>query len=171
MQQEAARDMRGEGFEHDPEKAVLQLFIEGAGGEEVIVPAVPDQVNGGNLAALAGHVREVLGADASKAKNLMLGTLGYLATAAVPHYEAEPAPAAKQKVDQALKAEREVLSGGGEAVAIPVYDWPRLENGHAIAGPAIVESDQTTILVTEGWGLTIDTHGNAMLERGNGDED
>jgi N-methylhydantoinase A/oxoprolinase/acetone carboxylase beta subunit len=47
-----------------------------------------------------------------------------------------------------------------------VYDRLRLAPGDAFAGPAIVESDDTTTVVPIGWHYRIDEYGNGVIERG-----
>jgi N-methylhydantoinase A len=46
-----------------------------------------------------------------------------------------------------------------------VYDRAALQVGAAFAGPAIVEQDDTTTLVTPGWHARVDRLGNLVLER------
>jgi N-methylhydantoinase A len=46
-----------------------------------------------------------------------------------------------------------------------VYDYAALEPGHVIAGPAIVESRDTTILVAPSWRGRMDTFGFFTLEQ------
>jgi N-methylhydantoinase A/oxoprolinase/acetone carboxylase beta subunit len=45
-----------------------------------------------------------------------------------------------------------------------VYDRSLLTHGHRLSGPALVESEQTTVLVSEGWRMTVDKFNNAVLE-------
>ena len=52
-------------------------------------------------------------------------------------------------------------------VELPLYERERMGNGHRVAGPAIVESRQTTMVVPAGWTLMVDSYDNAMIERTN----
>jgi N-methylhydantoinase A len=52
-------------------------------------------------------------------------------------------------------------------VAATVYDRAALQAGDTIAGPAIVEQDDTTTLLTPGWRGRVDRLGNLVLERSN----
>jgi N-methylhydantoinase A/oxoprolinase/acetone carboxylase beta subunit len=54
-------------------------------------------------------------------------------------------------------------------VDTPVYAMTALEPGHALTGPALVESDDTTLVVEPGWSLAVDRHG-AMVLTLNGEE-
>jgi N-methylhydantoinase A/oxoprolinase/acetone carboxylase beta subunit len=47
---------------------------------------------------------------------------------------------------------------------VPVYDGDRLVHGNRLAGPAIVESVNTTIVVPRGWSARYDGLGNCLLE-------
>jgi N-methylhydantoinase A len=46
-----------------------------------------------------------------------------------------------------------------------VHDRRALDSGSKIHGPAIVEQDDSTVLVAPGWRLTIGDAGNAVMER------
>ncbi len=46
----------------------------------------------------------------------------------------------------------------------PVYDYDRLEPGHVVPGPAIIELPFTTTLVTPGSRVTVDDYRNLVLE-------
>jgi N-methylhydantoinase A len=50
-------------------------------------------------------------------------------------------------------------------VEAAVYDRAALKAGDTFSGPAIIEQDDTTTLVTPGWHCRVDKLGNLMLER------
>jgi N-methylhydantoinase A len=50
-------------------------------------------------------------------------------------------------------------------VEAAVYDRAAMKAGDAFEGPAIVEQDDTTTLITPGWRGRVDSHGNLVLER------
>jgi N-methylhydantoinase A len=50
-------------------------------------------------------------------------------------------------------------------VEAAVYDRAAMKVGDAFDGPAIVEQDDTTTLITPGWRAHVDPHGNLILER------
>jgi N-methylhydantoinase A/oxoprolinase/acetone carboxylase beta subunit len=54
-------------------------------------------------------------------------------------------------------------------VATPVYAQDLIRCGNVIGGPAIIEAEDTTVVVEPGWGYTLDTYLNAVIER-NGSE-
>jgi N-methylhydantoinase A len=52
------------------------------------------------------------------------------------------------------------------AVEAAVYDRAALQVGDTFHGPAIIEQDDTTTLLTPGWQCRVDARGNLSLERG-----
>jgi N-methylhydantoinase A len=54
-----------------------------------------------------------------------------------------------------------------EPIATVVLDWTRLEPGARLAGPAVVEGPDTTVVVPPSWALTVDRWGNLLLRRQN----
>ena len=50
-------------------------------------------------------------------------------------------------------------------VEAAVYDRAAMKAGDAFEGPAIVEQDDTTTLITLGWRGRVDPNGNLVLER------
>lgn len=63
------------------------------------------------------------------------------------------------------KGAREI-SVGGSGVLASVYDWTQLVSGQVIAGPGIVESEFTTVLVPADVEATVDAYGNLVLDMG-----
>jgi len=53
---------------------------------------------------------------------------------------------------------------GGVRVETFVYDMARLAPGHTLSGPAIVESESTTVLIQSDWTLGVDEYGNCVIE-------
>jgi N-methylhydantoinase A/oxoprolinase/acetone carboxylase beta subunit len=49
-------------------------------------------------------------------------------------------------------------------VETPIYRQELLECGNAIVGPAIVEAEDTTIVVEPGWRFTLDEYMNALIK-------
>lgn len=82
--------------------------------------------------------------------NARLAVVGRLPAAAPPEAAARPEapPAATRRIR---------LEGG--AAAVPVFDFRALAPGQAVAGPAIVESDTTTILLWPGDRARMDGRG------------
>ena len=97
---------------------------------------------------------------------MRLSSIAYVASAPVPHFQWQQHPLTSFNVETARRGERKIWFGDEEGhVMTPVYDRTRMGNGHHVTGPAIVESNQTTILIPSGWRLKIDQYDNAVLER------
>jgi N-methylhydantoinase A len=66
---------------------------------------------------------------------------------------------------EAEKDRRNILLPGGEWAAVPVYDGPRVTAGASLEGPAIVDEDDTTLVVPPGWSCRRDEFLNYIMER------
>jgi len=168
MQKEAERDMRGEGFSADQVASLLELFIQPTeGGPEVKQTTEvnffedPSQVKG-----VIQQVRELLvGAGHGSAGELMLTTVSLMAQARVPHYDITETPLETGNVEQAIKVSRPVFLDTTKGVQeTAIYEMSRLKNGHQVSGPALIESEHTTVLIPSGWRLSVDKYNNAVLE-------
>jgi N-methylhydantoinase A len=51
-------------------------------------------------------------------------------------------------------------------VNTPIFDGTELRPGNAIAGPVVVETPDTTVVVHPGQGLRVDRFGNFEIELG-----
>ncbi|MFC6837467.1 hydantoinase/oxoprolinase family protein [Halomarina ordinaria] len=55
---------------------------------------------------------------------------------------------------------------GGEAHETPVYDRERLAPGSAVAGPAVLEQDESTVVVPPAWTASVEPDGTVVLTEG-----
>jgi N-methylhydantoinase A len=53
----------------------------------------------------------------------------------------------------------------GRFVAADVYQRDSLGYGHSLSGPAIVQQEDTTTIVLDGWAATVDSLGNLLIAR------
>jgi N-methylhydantoinase A/oxoprolinase/acetone carboxylase beta subunit len=60
---------------------------------------------------------------------------------------------------------RALFSEDAGYVETPVYDMTRLVPGHRIESPALVESEDTTVVVDPGWSLVVDEQSALVLTR------
>lgn len=60
---------------------------------------------------------------------------------------------------------REIHWPGEGAVTTPVHDAARLRPGAVVAGPAVLEAEDTTYVVPRGWAHRVDSHGIGWLTR------
>jgi len=87
--------------------------------------------------------------------------------AEVAYYPVTETPPTSVTVEEAQKGARRVFLGREGGVHLtPVYDRSLLANGHDLRGPALIESEQTTLLVPPGWRMRVDRYNNAVLEEG-----
>jgi N-methylhydantoinase A/acetophenone carboxylase len=165
MRSRAERDMRGEGFA--PEKLLwsVELVVrsEGSGREARILAGAEFDADAAPIAELATRAARVLRADGGAPT---VTAVGLVARAPIPHFAMRLAPPARDPATVALLSSRAVRARDRAAsISVPLYDRSRLGFGHRLVGPALVESDQTTIWVTGGWTLAIDAYDNAILEK------
>ncbi len=67
-------------------------------------------------------------------------------------------------VEAARRGSRLCLFGGNpQAVQTPAYDWDRMEPGHKVAGPALIDDKTTTVLVVPGFSCEVDAYRNLVL--------
>lgn len=162
MRQEAVRDMRGEGFNDINISETLELFICNPKGQEVMLEAgVGFYQDQGQIDILLHEAALLLG----NPDRFLLTTISLFSQVAIPHYNFSQIPVAVTGVSEAQKNNRMVcVAADLEPVAVPVYDRNKLTNGHVIMGPAIMESEHTTIYVAAGWRSTVDYLNNVVLE-------
>jgi N-methylhydantoinase A len=72
-------------------------------------------------------------------------------------------PSAGQDPSAALKGTRDAIFSGSR-IQVDVYDGLLLHRDNRIAGPAIIEQPTTTVVLIEGYGLTVDAQGTYVIE-------
>ena len=117
------------------------------------------------ISQAVSKARELLGTNGSGSANgLQLNMVSLVARAETPHFKVKKIPEANTDVVSAQKGVRPVFLDPEKGLTeIPIYDRALLTHGHSLAGPALVESEQTTVLVSEGWQMTVDQFNNAFL--------
>lgn len=170
LEQEAARDMRGEGYGADQIRNSLELFVQEKEGEREVRLEVPYDFyqKPETLKDILEHSRSILSHNGTPYRgDLTLSLVSLVAQAPVTRYTVDEVPKVETGADSAKKGSRRVFldaSIGGQD--IPVYERAGLMHGHRLDGPVIVESDQTTVLVPKGWSLSVDAFNNSVLEEG-----
>lgn len=96
---------------------------------------------------------------------IQITTLRAEAIGLVPKAEQKSYPPATGDVAAAIIGTRNVwLPEMGEVVNVPLYDRERLQPGHTVKGPAVVEQMDSTTLVLPAQTATVDAFLNLMLE-------
>jgi N-methylhydantoinase A len=79
---------------------------------------------------------------------------------------APPRFAAKASGNAAPVARRKVIDPlSGKAFETTVYRREAMAPGASVAGPALIEEDDTTTVVAAGFAASVDEHGYIILER------
>lgn len=151
LQETSLRDMRGEGFSPEKISFALKLTLTGPQGEKQIgVPWLLLERKE-QITELGGYEKVIY--------------LHLAATVPVEHPQMSYQEAIQgQKAEQVLKGQREVYWPGGWQKT-PVYEQSRLKQGDGISGPALIEGEDTVILIPEGYSLKVDLYGNAILQK------
>ena len=81
-----------------------------------------------------------------------------------PHPERPVSTGRRAGPSQALTGHREALFVADEGwVQTPVYEMERLAPGDEFPGPALIDSDDTTVVVAPGWTCTVDERSGIVL--------
>jgi N-methylhydantoinase A/acetophenone carboxylase len=150
MADRAALDVAGEGF--NPSRVVFSVEVETAEGNQCVVPVQGDW----DVAARSVWAAADIEGDTVTVVRLR-------ATVPIPPVNLVPRPPTGEMAHRTGKGEREVWRPGGWVNA-SVYDRERLGPGATLEGPALVEGVDTTIVVPEGWSLSVDEYATAVLE-------
>lgn len=155
------RDMRGEGF--PPEKVSFSLELEVVSGGVTSVLESPVTLLKGTR-----DVGRILDAFArqnnlGRADELAIRLFRLRATSPAAHPELATYEFAGESPEKALKRYREVYWKDG-FTRTAIYGQPKLECGNIIMGPAIIESDDTTVLIPRGKKYTVDNLLNGVIE-------
>jgi N-methylhydantoinase A/acetophenone carboxylase len=168
MRSEAERDMRGEGFSSEQISWEFELFVQAPDrSREVKLSADIDLLESPpKVKALLEQAHNELSSTGKAAKGAyLITTLGLRASAPIPHYQTVTSPQVDHGAEKAKKGMRSVfLSDGTKPQQVPVFDRARLGNGHQIVGPAVIESEHTTFMLSENWKMSVDQHNNIFAE-------
>ncbi|MGH9035132.1 MAG: hydantoinase/oxoprolinase family protein [Acidimicrobiia bacterium] len=141
----AALDVAGEGF--DPEAISFRVGVDHTGGHSVLPVD-------GDWDEVAARVAPPAGEEL-----LAVRLQALVSIASAPIVSRPPGPPA----EAARKGRRDIWRPGGRVTAA-VYDRELLAPGATLAGPALVEGVDTTIVVPEGFTLSVDEYATAVLE-------
>jgi N-methylhydantoinase A len=133
---------------------------------ELGIPVPPDAVDRVALAAIAEDFhqrhRQTYGHD-NRAEPVQIVSLRVAAVGQIPPLMLRDVPA--RTGADAVKARRKLWFRAGEVDAT-IYDRARMWAGLAVAGPAVIESFESTILVPPGWTATMNEDGFISMTRG-----
>lgn len=173
LQAWAVRDMRGEGF--PVEQVEFTLDVEASSGDDAsprrIVRAPSVFFAQAQDVRAACEAIDRAGGATTKGKNgvpspaLRLHVLRLGALARIGTYEMTARAVRPRSVAGLERGHREVFWSSRGPRRTPLYERGGLEAGHVIEGPAIIEAEDTTYAVPEGYRMDVDAYLNLMLER------
>jgi N-methylhydantoinase A len=161
LREAVLKDMRGEGF--PPEKVSFSLELEATSGGDTSVVVSP-------VTLLEGSPDAVRILDAFAEQNssgrideLTVHLFRLRATSPTAHPMLATYDFAGESAEKALKGYRDVY-WKDDFRRTPVYEQSKLACGNIVAGPAVIESDDTTILIPAGRKYTVDSFLNGVIE-------
>jgi acetophenone carboxylase len=155
MRATGVRDLRGEGIRPEAAQFTVELELSNSRGSavQVNIPAQPFAA----MDDLRAFVASRLPAN---------HTLIALVRLEVRKPIARPAlmqnTASAQSSTPVLTRTRQVAYGS-KAGRANIYKWEALQSGTTVEGCALLESENSTYFIPEGWSMSIDRFGNAQL--------
>ncbi|MED4600550.1 hydantoinase/oxoprolinase family protein [Paenibacillus validus] len=163
MKNWAYRDMRGEGFSQEEVCFDIEVEVTTADGKKRGIYPLPFSTV--ETQANAKEINEYLQGLCRtwKASELIVEFIRLRAQAPVSHYRLPEAAMSDSNPLPAQKGFRSIGMGTDQFEA-RIYDLSLLKPGNEIAGPAIIESNDTTIFIPPNAGYRMDQHLNGILE-------
>jgi N-methylhydantoinase A/acetophenone carboxylase len=161
LEDTAFRDMRGEGF--DPDKIAFELEME------IVTPEGYHLLQSPKLLLESEEDIKVI-CDAytnqfasAVDEDLIVQLFRLNASAPVAHYQFSSQNHTGQNPDKSFKSERKVYWQDG-FTETNIYEHNLLQSGNVVIGPAVIESEDTTLLVPLGQKYTVDKFLNGSME-------
>lgn len=172
LRAQAARDFADEGFAPEQLRTALELDVRSTGQLYVITIASPvERIASDNdlaavLQAYFAEYEDRFG-DLALTREVGVSIDAIRLRAWVPRepWRLAPRERGERGVAAAQSGERDCWWKAGGFQATKVYDYARLAPGHEMAGPAVIEADDTTVLVEPGWLGRMDEYGFFTMSR------
>jgi N-methylhydantoinase A/acetophenone carboxylase len=167
-QENALRDMLGEGFKGEDIKWKLEVEIKGELDQRSILITSPKVLL--NNPADAQAILENYEQERSKLRhgkanrNIQIEVFYLTSYCPLFKYEFQRQIIGDAAPSHALKTERAVL-GTSWSPATKVYTKELLKCGNVVSGPAILESSDTTYVIPKGWQFSVDEYLNGVIGR------
>jgi N-methylhydantoinase A len=170
LEREAQERLTGAGFADFDARVTFELDMRYRGqAYELTVPVAARRIDEATLRAVEGAFhdmhRQAYGHD-SPVEEVEIVTLRANATDPVPPPRWDGGGGRPGREVPAT-GEREIWTPGRGRERYAVYERAALGEGGAVDGPAIVEQDDSTVVVESGWRLTTGAAETAVLERRN----
>jgi N-methylhydantoinase A len=167
LERAARATLAGEGFDASDIRFVRQAdcrYMRQVYTVPVDVPATGDVMDPMHLVERFESAYENLYQHRHDRQSLVVDGCRLTAYGALPSIELEPAAPGDADPSAAARGSRAVYSGSWEDT--PVYWFDRLAPGMRLDGPALVDSESTTVVVPRGLGAVVDVHGSLQISRG-----
>jgi N-methylhydantoinase A len=164
---QARKDLRG--FQEEEIKIEPYLDLRYAGqGYELTVPCTMPPLNRENLAEMRRRfdsLHEQNSGHKAETEPVELVSLRLISLGLVPQAKLSPGKMTGRKSDDAKIAARNVFFGTEHGtLATQIYNREKLEPGHRIYGPAIVEQLDTTTVIHPEQEATVDDYRNILIK-------
>jgi len=157
LEKVAARDMRGEGFQGSAVKLKLALEMKTKSSRCSLDSPVRRLRKSSDIDSI---LKKLHGTE----KDIWVEIFRLRATYQMPRYMIRAHKASSKSPNKALKTKREVW-WNDRMEQTSIYEQRLLECGNMIDGPAIVESEDTTVALPERWRYTVDKYLNGKIEK------
>ncbi|HEY1271457.1 MAG TPA: hydantoinase/oxoprolinase family protein [Terriglobales bacterium] len=150
------RDLRGEGISPEGADCSLELEFSRPGRDNLSVGSAVRTFDG------VDELRRLF-AETAAAEDTVLELIRIRVKKAVSRPALVEKPVQAADASAALVGKRPVAHGSSGHDA-SIYKWESLRPGNVVHGCSILEANNSTYLVPEGWELTLDRFGNGQLK-------
>jgi N-methylhydantoinase A len=167
--EQAKVDLRAEGFEDAEIRLDAFLDLRYAGqGYELTVPCLPPPLKKSDLDLMRQRFdtqHEQASGHKAETEPVELVSLRLISYGLVPQAKLSPAKATGTRVDEAKTGERKVYFGKKHGVLnCQIYTRDRLQPGHKVSGPAVIEQLDTTTVIHPEQQATVDDYRNLIVK-------
>jgi len=169
LTEQANSDLHDEGFRGDEIKIEPYLDLRYAGqGYELTVPCSMPPLTKHDLTTMRGRfdtLHEQNSGHKAETEPVELVSLRLISLGLVQQARLSPGKVTGRKLEQAKTGARKVFFGREHGIlATAIYDRDLLEQGHKIAGPAIIEQLDTTTVIQPEQQAMVDEYRNIIIK-------
>ena len=166
--EQAKADLYSEGFRDEEIKIEPYLDLRYAGqGYELTVPCIMPPLKKEDLKIMRERfdtMHEQNSGHKAETEPVELVSLRLISLGLVPQAKLSPGKKTGRTVEQAKTGERKVFFGKEHGtLTTQIYNRERLEPGHKLSGPAIVEQLDTTTVIHPEQQATVDEYRNIII--------
>jgi N-methylhydantoinase A len=167
---QARADLHSEGFQDEDIKIEPYMDLRYAGqGYELTVPCPMPPLTKHDLVLMRGRfdtLHEQNSGHKAETEPVELVSLRLISLGLVPQAKLSPGKITGRKVAEAKTSERKVFFGKEHGMLnTQIYNRDKLEPGHRLVGPAIVEQLDTTTVIHPEQEVTVDEYRNLIMRQ------